>query len=195
MLTRKMLKAFGIDEPIIDQIIEAHAETVDALKNERDGYKATAEQVDTLTAELKKAQADNSGNENYKDLYESEREAFATYRSEIEADRSKAQRENLYRELLRMNGIDPKRHDAILRVTDLAGLELDENGSLVNADKLSETIKSDWADFVVSTMTQGAKPDTPPATNGGRTKAEIMGIKDATERQQAIAENIELFRN
>lgn len=195
MLTRKMLKAFGIDEPIIDQIIEAHAETVDALKEERDGFKATAEQVDTLQAELKKAQADNSGNENYKDLYESEREAFATYRSEIEADRSKAQRENLYRELLRMNGIDPKRHDAILRVTDLAGLELDENGSLINADKLSETIKSDWADFVVSTTTQGAKPDTPPATNSGRTKAEIMGIKDATERQQAIAENIELFRN
>lgn len=193
MLTRKMLKAFGIDEPIIDQIIDAHAETVDALKNERDGYKAAAEQVDTLKAELKQAQADNSGNENYKDLYESERAAFGEYKAKVESDRNKAQRETLYRELLRMNGIDPKRHDAILRVTDLDALEVDGNGSLMNADTLSETIKADWSDFVVSTTTQGAKPDTPPATNSGMTKDQIMGIKDTVARQQAIAENMDLF--
>lgn len=194
MLTRKMLKAFGIDETIIDQIIDAHAETVDALKKERDDYRAVAEQVDTLKAELKQAQADNSGNENYKDLYESERAAFGEYKAQVESDRNKAQRETLYRELLRMNGIDPKRHDAIMRVTDLSALELDENGALSNANALSDTIKNEWSDFVVSTTTQGAKPDTPPKTSGGRTKADIMGIKDAAERQQAIAENLDLFQ-
>ena len=34
-LTRKMLKAMGIDEEKVDQIIETHAETVDALNAER----------------------------------------------------------------------------------------------------------------------------------------------------------------
>lgn len=38
-LTRKMLKAMGIEEDKIEQIIEAHADTVDALRDERDGYK------------------------------------------------------------------------------------------------------------------------------------------------------------
>ena len=38
-LTRKMLKAMGIEDEKIDQIIEAHTETVDALKEQRDGYK------------------------------------------------------------------------------------------------------------------------------------------------------------
>lgn len=197
LLTRKMLKAFGLDDVIIDQIIEAHGETVEALKMERDGYKAQAEEAEgkaaQLESDLKKAQKDMGGNENYKELYESEREAFAEYKSNVEADRSKAQRETLYRELLRMNGIDPKRHDAIIRVTDLAGLEVDDKGSLVDADKLSDAIKADWSDFAVSTKTQGAIPDKPPTTHGGMTKADIMSIKDATERQQKIAENIELF--
>jgi hypothetical protein len=33
-LTRKMLKAMGIEEEKIEQIIEAHAETVDGLKED-----------------------------------------------------------------------------------------------------------------------------------------------------------------
>lgn len=197
MLTRKMLEAMGVEEKALEQIIEAHGETVTALKNERDGYKAEAEsikaQMDQVKSELATAQANTDGNANYKELYESEREAFATYKADVEADRSKAQRETLYRELLRMNGVDPKRHDAILRVTDLSGLEVDDNGALANANELSETIKSDWADFVVSTTTQGAIPDNPPASHGGKTVAEIMSIKDPIQRQTEIAQNIELF--
>ena len=42
-LTRKMLKAIGIGDEIIDQIIEAHTETVDALRQ----YKTDAEQFGT----------------------------------------------------------------------------------------------------------------------------------------------------
>ena len=37
-LTRKMLKAMGIEEDKIEQIIEAHSETVDSLKADRDSY-------------------------------------------------------------------------------------------------------------------------------------------------------------
>ena len=44
-LTRKMLKAMGIEDEKIDQIIEAHSETVDALKEQRDQYKADAEKL------------------------------------------------------------------------------------------------------------------------------------------------------
>lgn len=199
LLTRKMLEAFGIDDKIIEQIIDNHGQTVEGLKSEIEGYKnqlaESEELAKQLENDLKKAQADTNGNENYKELYESERAAFGEYKSKVEADRTKAKKETLYRELLRINGIDPKRHDAIIRVTDLEGLELDDNGSLINANALSDSIKSDWSDFVVSTTTAGAKPDTPPTSTNKRSKAEIMGIKDATERQQAIAENIELFKS
>ena len=43
--TRKMLKALGIEEDKIDQIMDAHVEVVDALKADRDTYKADAEKL------------------------------------------------------------------------------------------------------------------------------------------------------
>lgn len=38
-LTRKMLKAMGIEDEKVEQIIEEHVESVDGLKAERDRYK------------------------------------------------------------------------------------------------------------------------------------------------------------
>ena len=45
-LTRKMLKAMGIEDEKIDQIIEEHVESIDGLKAERDRYKAGAEEAE-----------------------------------------------------------------------------------------------------------------------------------------------------
>ena len=42
-LTRKFLSALGIEEDKVDEIIKAHTETVDALKEQRDELKADAE--------------------------------------------------------------------------------------------------------------------------------------------------------
>lgn len=44
-LTRRMLKAMGISDEQVDEIIAAHTETVDALKEQRDAYKADAEKL------------------------------------------------------------------------------------------------------------------------------------------------------
>ena len=54
-LTRKFLKAMGIEDEKVDQIIEAHSETVDALKEERDGYKADAEKLPEVQRRLEAA--------------------------------------------------------------------------------------------------------------------------------------------
>lgn len=51
-LTRKLLRSMGIEDEKIDQIIDAHTETVNALKDERDGLKDAADR-------LKKAEADS----------------------------------------------------------------------------------------------------------------------------------------
>ena len=44
-LTRKLLKGMGISDEQIDTIIEAHAETVDALKEQITVYKADADKL------------------------------------------------------------------------------------------------------------------------------------------------------
>ena len=52
-LTRKFLTALGIeDENVQDQIISAHTEATDALKEQRDGYKADAEKLPEVQKEL-----------------------------------------------------------------------------------------------------------------------------------------------
>ena len=53
-LTRKMLKAMSIEDEQIEQIIEAHAESTDALKASRDEYKAEAEKIPELQKEIDK---------------------------------------------------------------------------------------------------------------------------------------------
>ena len=51
-LTRKFLSAMGIGEDQAEQIITAHLETVNPLKQERDDYKIKAEQFDSVQKDL-----------------------------------------------------------------------------------------------------------------------------------------------
>lgn len=69
-----------------------------------------------------------------------------------------------------------------------------EEGKIKDADKLTESIKKEWSDFITVQQTSGAQTQTPPSNTGGKlTKEEILKIKDSTQRQKAIAENMELF--
>lgn len=193
-LTRKMLKAMGIDEEKIDQIIEAHTETLDAVKADRDSYKEDAQKLTAVQKELDALKADKG--ESYKEKYEKEHKAFEDFKNEQTAKETKAAKSKAYRKLLKDAGVSDKRFDGIIKLTDLDGIELDADGKIKDADKHVETIKKEWADFIVSTNTTGTKTHTPPANNGGKTtmtRAEIMAIKDDDERQAKIAENPHLF--
>ena len=54
-LTRKLLEGMGIEDKQIETIIEAHSETVTALKAERDKAKETAAKVPDLQRQLEEA--------------------------------------------------------------------------------------------------------------------------------------------
>lgn len=197
-LTRKFLTALGIEADKVDEIINAHTETVDALKAERDGYKADAEKLPGVQKELDtlKAAAEKDGKDPYKVKYEAIKEEFETYKNEQTAKETKASKSAAYRALLKEAGVSDKRLDAVLKVTDLDSIELDKDGNIKGADKLTESIKTEWADFIQSSDTRGASTATPPSNTGGKkyaSKDEIMAIKDTAERQKAIAENHEMF--
>lgn len=191
-LTRKMLKAMGIEDEKIDQIIEEHIETVDALKKQRDAYKADADKVEDLQRQLEQAKKDDG--EDFKEKYEAIKIEFDEFKEQTETEKANAEKKSLYSKLLKDSGVDEKRIDAIIKVTDLSKIELNKDGSIRDSDKLSEQIKEDWSDFIVSIDDKGAKVDTPPDGSGkAMTKEEISKIKDPAERQKAIAENHELY--
>lgn len=197
-LTRKFLTALGIDEAKVDEIITAHTEVTDALKAERDKYKADAGKYAAAQAELDgiKAQAAKDGGKNpYQVKYEALKEEYDKYKADTETKATKAKKESAYRKLLKDAGVTEKRLDAVLRVSDFDGIEFDTDGKIKDADKLTESIKKEWADFIPQTSQTGAPSQNPPSTTTGKTmtKDEIMKITDTAARQKAIAENHELF--
>ena len=60
-LTRKYLRALGIEDDKIEEIISAHLETVNPLKDERDSYKDKAEKTDELQKQVDELTAEGSG--------------------------------------------------------------------------------------------------------------------------------------
>lgn len=191
-LTRKFLTALGIeDENVQDQIVNAHAEATDALKEQRDEYKEAFEKLPKVEDELKKLkeQHENDGENPYQKKYEDEHKAFEEYKKEISAKEAKAAKKTAYKALLKEAGINEKRIDSILKVTDLEKIELDENGKIKDGETLKNDIKTEWADFVVNTEIEGANTATPPSNNNQtvKTRKEIAKIKDTAERQAEYA--------
>ena len=193
-ITRKMLKAMGIEEDKIDQIIEAHRESVDAVAEERDKYKEQAEKLVNVEKDLVKANARLEELTDTSDKYKSLKQEYADYKADVEAKATKAEKARMYKELLTKAGIPEKRQDAIIKVTNLEDVKI-KDGKIENAKELSEAINTEWADFIVTQKTKGIETSNPPSNTGGSmyTKDEIMKIKDTAERQKVMLENKDLF--
>lgn len=199
-LTRKFLKALGLEDDKIEQIIEEHTTIADRMNAEIEKYKAEAEALPRVQRELEKAQADLEAGkkDSWKVKYEAVKEEFEGYKSEQTKKETRAAKEAAYRALLKQAGVSEKRLESVLKVSDVDSVELDEKGTIKGADKLTEGIKSEWADFIGTTSIQGAQTATPPASTGGNrmTKADIYKKDDhgryvmsAAERQKALMEN------
>lgn len=190
-LTRKYLSALGIDAEKIDEIIAAHSETVESLKEQRDSFKADAEKLTAITterdslkeklrqataehdekynsmkAELDKAKSDHEAlkgeYEKSKSDNESLKNEFENFKADVSAKETKAKIENAYKGILREVGISEKRINSIVRVTDFENIKLNEEGGLEDSDALKESAKKDWADFIVTESEEGAKVPNPP---------------------------------
>lgn len=199
-LTRKFLSALGIDADKVDEIITAHSETVDALKEQRDQYKDDAEKLPTVQKELndlKKTVDQNNGDE-WKVKYDKVKKDFEDYKADIRSKETMAAKksalEAVAKDFLSENGVAKA-----IKYADWDAYELDDKGKLVDAKKHIKDLKEEWSDYVLKEDTKGADTKTPPTGNGGQTmsmadiyKKDEHGryIMDATERQKEIAKRI-----
>lgn len=162
-LTRSYLKGMGITDEQVDAIIETHTEVTDALKRQRDSYKADAEKLPEVQKELNDLKA---GGDDWKTKYEKEHSDFEAFKTAQKAKETLANKSEAYKALLAEAKVSEKAHKMILKGTDFADLELDETGKFKDADKLMETIKAEYADFITETQTNGAGTHNPPGNNG-----------------------------
>lgn len=168
-LTRKFLRALGIEDDKIDEIINAHAETVTALKNDRDALQEKADASDDLRKQLESLKSDADTIDDLRKQVDAAKTELAEYRASVDQRDAAAAKEAAYRSILARAGIDPKRMDAIVRVSDMDAIEID-NGDVVNADDLIAKAKTEWSDFVVATNVTSAPVDTPPAVQPAQTE-------------------------
>lgn len=188
-LTRSMLKGMGLTDEQIGAIIDAHTETVDGLKADRDKYKTEAEEAGKKLKDFESA-------EDWQDKYTKEHEAYENYKKDIAEKEKLSGLKAAYRKLLLSQNVGENHIDSILRVTDFSKMKIGEDGKLEDEAKLIESIKADWSGFIATTQTKGATVSTPPANNPsgtGKTKEEILAIKDTAERQKEILANHEMF--
>lgn len=158
-LTRKLLESLGIESDKVTTIIEAHAETVDALKAQIGDLKSNADKYETTKADLDKVKAelDTLKGSDWQKKYEKEHAEFEAFKTEQSAKESKSAKESAYRELLSNAGVSEKRIGSILKVTDLDKLEL-VDGKIKDSDKLTESVKPNGQTLLPQKTPRALKP-------------------------------------
>lgn len=196
-LTRKLLKSFGLEESVIDSIIEAHTESTDALKKQRDDALAEANKAADLTRQL------NEANDKLAKAGDAARiqKELDDYKAEVAAEKTAADKRTAMRELLK-NKVGIQREsalDLILAAEKLDGYELDENGQFRDAAGIESAMKQKHADWIGQIDTKGVPTITPPAggSAGKMTREEIYRKDDrgryvlsTAERQKALVESM-----
>ena len=186
-LSRRMLKALGIDDEKIDQIIEAHAETVDGLKEKLAKAEADAATLEAVTKERDELKAGGD----FKKKFEDEHKAFEDFKKDIANKETRA----AVRAYLETKNITGGNLDIAMRglSAEIDAAELDGE-KIKDTKQLDELIGGTFKGLVVTTTQTGTQTATPPANTGGTmTKEQIMSIKDTAARQKAISENHTLF--
>lgn len=191
-LTRSFLKGMGLTEEQVSAIIEEHVDSTNALKEQRDAYKDDAAKLKDVQKELDDLKAKGG---DWEKKYTEEHDAFEKFKAAQDAKQNEVNKRDAYRALLRQANVSDARIDTVLKVTDLAQLEL-KDGKFTNEDELTESIKKEWADFITTSSTSGASTQTPPANGGSNMTMKEIYKKDergryvlsASERQKALIE-------
>ena len=163
-LTRKSMTALGVSPEAQDEIMSIYQEVISEIKQERDDYKQKAEQLPIVIAErddLKSKLDDTTQSDRISEL---EQKLTEYQNRELNTNKKAA-----LTALLETTGIDKRGFKRVLTATDLSSIELDEAGNIKDVDKLTEKIKTDWADLIVTDTTNTTPPATPP-NNSTETK-------------------------
>lgn len=194
-ITRKFLKGMGLTDEQIDTIIEAHTDTVEGLKTDLSKYKTDAEKLVGVQKELDDLKA--KGDDGWKDKHDKVQKEYDDYKKDVETQKSRAAKETAVRAFYESKGITGKNLEIAMR-----GSRSEIDGAELDGDKIKDTaaldalVSGDFAGLVAKTTTTGSTVAHPPAAGGGgtgKTKDEILAIKDGAARRKAMAENPALF--
>lgn len=188
-LTRKALKAMGIEDEKIEQIIEAHTETVSALKDEIDGYKADKEddnkKVLSLESEIEKLKnAENPFESKYTKL----KTEYDNYKHNVEEKELKAAKEKAVTAYFESKNIKGANLKIALRGAkdEISAIEITEDGAIKDTKALDKLVSEDFAGLVAVQKTEGADTPRPPQNTGGTDTGKSRAAELAAQYHQNL---------
>jgi len=167
------LQEYGVPAENLDSAAEyfcsAHKTDLDAIKEQRDTYKADAETLATVQKELNDLRAAQP--DGWKDKHDALKKEFEDYKKGVTAKEAKAAKEAAARAYYESKGITGKALDIAVRgsTEEISALEL-EDGKIKDFAALEALVKGDFSGLVSTTTTTGANTAHPPANNGGEKK-------------------------
>lgn len=180
-------------EDLENRLIALHLGVVDPLKDQLQTYKADAEKLPGIQKELDELRA--AGDGGYREKYEAEAKAHKNYRTQVETEKANAVKSAAVRAALKAAGANREELiDLLLAKIDLDKVEMDGD-AIKEPDNLIAPLKGSYGVCFGSVEDKGTPPNNPPSGGGsGMTKAQILAIEDTHARQEAIANNLELFQ-
>ena len=165
-LTRAFLKGMNLTEEQVSAIIEEHTSVTSALKEEIKTHKTTIASLEQAKTDLEELR-ESVKKDDWKNKYEKEHAAFDDYKKDVSAKELLAKKRSGYKALLKGENVGDSHIDSILKVTDFSTMELDDDGSLKDADKLKAAIKKEWSGFIQTTRKDAHNPQDPPRKEEG----------------------------
>lgn len=189
---RNLAKESGVELPkeLEDALVSEHLTARNAYAEEQ------------VKAELAKQPTEKAGNVKDSEEYKALKKSFDDYKAEVTEKETKAAKEAAYRAILKDANLSEKGIEKAIKYAEWDKIELEADGKIKGASDHIKAVKEEWAEYVTTTTTTGAKTSTPPANTGGAklTKADIYKkdergryVLSASERQKALAENPELL--
>lgn len=181
-LTRKFLKALGIEEDKIEEIITAHGETVSALKDE---ITKTQQGVDDLAAITKER---DTLNQRVDALEKASGDAakvqadFDAYKKQVETEKANTGKKALVKKALEAAGANPAAIDLMLGTVDLEKVELNGD-ALKDAEAVLKPIKEAHGGLFGEVKPNGTPPVNPPS--GAKKDPKEMDFNEYKEWRKA----------
>lgn len=156
-----------IPSSAINAIVTAIRTAVGNEYVDKERYKAKLTEIDTLKEAAQDAKDSATTAEKWKTKYDAIKADFDDFKAAQAAKETKDAKLAQFKALLQENGVMDKYIATVLRASDadIDGIELDKEGNIKNAEKLSESIKKDWADFIGTESRTGANESNPPENN------------------------------
>ena len=191
-MNREFLEAQGLSKEVIEKVMVEHGKSIQAEQLKAKEIKEQAEkdlkEAQSTITKMQKASDDAEKSQKLADEYKEKYGAAAKERDNI-------QRSSAIKEALILNGANEKYFATLSaligedvpleKVTEEVAKYKDTHSELFQKAQSTDPAKPGYQ-ILDNKLKMGAEP-------AGLTKKSILAIKDKHERQQKIAENLELF--